>query len=118
MKRPLKNQLQRKNKVTNSKCTYCGEHHHYQHELVCDNVRQLYPLPLITDGEAVRLVEDYLSNEAKALRGDLIHKNTEFLEERAKRLMAESRLDLALREVKSLKVQLLTQSRQESNQPM
>jgi len=104
--------------VTNSKCTYCGEHHHYQHELVCDNVRQLYPLPLITDNEAVQLVEDYFSNEAKALKADLIHKNTEFLDERKKRLMAESRLDLALREVKSLKVQLLTQSRQELNPPM
>lgn len=81
--------------MTTEKCTYCGEHHHYQHELVCDNVRQLYPLPLITDGEAVRLVEDYFSNEAKALRGDLIHKNTELLEEREQHAITKSQLDIA-----------------------
>jgi len=89
--------------VTNSKCTYCGEHHRYQHELVCDNVRPLYPLPLITDNEAVQLVDNYFAEETKALRGDLIHKNTELIEERKQHAMTKSELDISKATIKKLR---------------
>lgn len=81
--------------MTNDPCTYCGEHHHYTHELVCDNVRQLYSLPLITNNEAVQLVDNYFAEETKALRVDLIHKNTELLEEREQHAITKSQLDIA-----------------------
>jgi len=65
--------------VTNSKCTYCGEHHHYQHELVCDNVRTLYPLHK-TIKESANYVRDTFENDLveqnKALRNDFMILNS------------------------------------------
>lgn len=65
--------------MTNSKCTYCGEHHHYQHELVCDNVRTLYPLHK-TIKESANYVRDTFENDLveqnKALRNDFMILNS------------------------------------------
>jgi len=86
-----KNQLQRKNKVTNSKCTYCGEHHHYQHELVCDNVRTLYPLPTSDKSNDVMMSKDYFLEETKALRNDfmILNRSMAFVIEENRRLKTE-----------------------------
>jgi uncharacterized protein YydD (DUF2326 family) len=59
---------------------------------------------MITDNEAVQLVDNYFTEEIKALRGDLIHKNTELLEEEKRRRMISSELDLLKQKYVSLKV--------------
>jgi len=58
---------------------------------------------LITDNEAVQLVDNYFAEETKALRGDLIHKNTELLEERKRHAMTKSELDIAKKTIKKLR---------------
>lgn len=64
--------------MTNAPCTYCGEHHHYQHELICDNVRTLYPLwdSKAELKEAERIAVDYFTEEIKSLKNDYMILNT------------------------------------------
>lgn len=96
--------------MTTSKCTYCGEHHHYTHEFVCDNVRTLYPLwdNKTDQKEAKQIATISLTDTIKSLNGDLIHKNTELLEERRLHRATKSELDIAKREIKQLKDKNLT----------
>ncbi len=77
--------------MTNSKCTYCGEHHRYQHELVCDNVRTLYPLPTSDKSNDVMMSKDYFLEETKALRDDfmILNRSMAFVIEENRRLKME-----------------------------
>jgi hypothetical protein len=95
--------------MTTSKCTYCGEHHHYQHELVCDNVHQLCELPMVNaDHQALIVLEDIdKDEEIKSLKNDYLQLNTNYYELLKRHRSVVTELDLKLREVKSLKVQLI-----------
>lgn len=62
--------------MTNTPCKYCGEHHHYQHELICDNVRQLYPVSLKEDYKPPVKVEDRnLEEEIKMYKNEYLLAN-------------------------------------------
>lgn len=54
----------------------------------------------------------------KALSGDLIHKNTELLEEREQHAITKSQLDIANAKIKKLRSGNYKDSMQELNPPM
>lgn len=65
--------------MTNQPCTYCGEHHRYEHELVCDHARHnMYPLwnNKAVLSEAVEKVDNSTADQIKGLKNDYILLNT------------------------------------------
>ena len=94
--------------MTDSPCKYCGEHHHYTHELVCDNVRTLYPLPysMTTDEEMVQKATFYFTDEIKALKNDYMILNTSRLNALTVAQKAWQERDMAISELKIAKREL------------
>jgi hypothetical protein len=88
--------------MTNSPCKYCGEHHHYTHELVCDNVRTLYPLwdSRAEIKEIEQIPENYFTEDIKSLKNDYMILNTSRLNAINTANQACQERDMALRQLK------------------
>lgn len=96
--------------MTKEPCSYCGEHHHYREvaNMVCDNVRTLYPLwdNRIEQKEAHTIATDYFTEEIKALKNDYMVLNTSRLNALTVAQKAWQERDMALNELKIAKREL------------